>query len=43
MREGVRHLDHFGGDITMEKIKIAITGRVASVVALPEVVADNAE
>lgn len=27
----------------MEKIKIAITGRVASVVALPEVVADNAE
>mgnify|MGYP004546073761 CR=1 FL=1 len=27
----------------MDKIKIAITGRVASVVALPEVVADNAE
>ena len=27
----------------MGKIKIAITGRVASVVALPEVVADNAE
>ena len=27
----------------MEKIKIAITGRVASVVTLPEVVADNAE
>lgn len=27
----------------MEKIKIAITGRVASVAALPEVVADNAE
>lgn len=27
----------------MEKVKIAITGRVASVVALPEVVADNAE
>lgn len=27
----------------MEKIKIAITGRVASVVAVPEVVADNAE
>lgn len=27
----------------MEKIKIAITGRMASVVALPEVVADNAE
>lgn len=27
----------------MEKIKIAITGRVASVMALPEVVADNAE
>lgn len=27
----------------MEKIKIAITGRVASVVALPEVVADNTE
>lgn len=43
MREGVRHVDHFGEDITMEKIRIAITGRVASVVALPEVVADNAE
>lgn len=43
MREGVRHVDHFGEDITMDKIKIAITGRVASVVALPEVVADNAE
>ena len=43
MREGVRDVDHFGEDITMEKIKIAITGRVASVVALPEVVADNAE
>lgn len=27
----------------MDKIKIAITGRVASVVALPEVVADNTE
>lgn len=27
----------------MDKIKIAITGRVAAVVALPEVVADNAE
>lgn len=27
----------------MDKIKIAITGRVASVAALPEVVADNAE
>lgn len=27
----------------MDKIKIAITGRVASVVAMPEVVADNAE
>lgn len=27
----------------MDKIKIAITGRMASVVALPEVVADNAE
>lgn len=27
----------------MEKIKIAITGRVASIAALPEVVADNAE
>lgn len=43
MREGIRHVDHFGEDITMDKIKIAITGRVASVVALPEVVADNAE
>lgn len=43
MREGVRHVDHFGEDISMEKIKIAITERVASVVALPEVVADNAE
>lgn len=43
MCEGVRHVDHFGEDITMDKIKIAITGRVASVMALPEVVADNAE
>lgn len=43
MREGVWDVDHFGEDITMEKVKIAITGRVASVVALPEVVADNAE
>lgn len=43
MREGVRDVDHFGEDITMEKIKIAITGRVASIAALPEVVADNAE
>lgn len=43
MRAGVRNVDYFGEDITMEKIKIAITGRVASVVALPEVVADNAE
>lgn len=43
MREGIWDVDHFGEDIAMDKIKIAITGRVASVVALPEVVADNAE
>ena len=43
MREGVRDVDYFGEDIAMDKIKIEITGRVASVVALPEVVADNAE
>lgn len=29
MRAGVRNVDHFGEDITMEKIKIEITGRVA--------------
>lgn len=29
MREGVRDVDHFGEDLTMDKIKIAITGRVA--------------